>query len=135
MSGARPHALRKLLGRSAFVRRVRAEASRAGAYLHWALKHGTFADLPFDRAVRMAYNVMLRRDPDPHGRGDFVNRLEAGAITRDQVVEELRGSEEFVNVVRFRTALGHSLHAGRCAFIQSLPRAARIMDLGGTHQH
>jgi len=105
-----------------------------GSYAHWVFSHGTFAELPFDRAVRMAYNVMLRRDPDPLGREYFVSRLATGAITRDQMVEELRGSDEFITVARYRTALTHSLHAGRCAFIQSLPRAGRIMDLGGTHQ-
>ncbi len=134
MSGAHPPALRKLLGRSTLLRRIRAGTARIGAYLRWAFKHGTFADLPFDRAVRMAYNVMLRRDPDPVGRADFLSRLEAGAITRDHMVEELRGSDEFMSDTWFRAALTHSLHAGRCGFIRSLPRAARIMDLGGTHQ-
>jgi hypothetical protein len=134
VSGARRPALRTLLGRSALLRRARAEAAQAGSYAHWVFKHGTFADLPFDRAVRMAYNVMLRREPDPLGREYFLGRLQTGAITRDQMIEEMRGSDEFLTVARFRTALTHSLHAGRCAFIQSLPRAARIMDLGGTHQ-
>jgi SAM-dependent methyltransferase len=99
------------------------------------VKHGRFVDLPVDRAVRMAYNVMLRRDPDPVGSADFVRRLSVGAISRDEMVEEIRGSEEYNCGVRFTTALGAAIHAGRCGFIQSLPKAARILDLGGTHQH
>ncbi len=83
----------------------------------------------------MAFNVMLRREPDPHGRADFVHRLSVGTITRDHMVEEIRGSEEFIYGVRFNSALGHSIHAGRAAWIQSLPAASRILDLGGTHKY
>ena len=127
--------VRRQLARSATLRRTYAQARRAGVYLRWLVKHGTFSDLPIERAVRMAFNVMLRRDPDAFGRDDYVHRLSVGAITRDQMVEEIRGSEEFNCSVRFTTSLGPSIHAGRCRFIQSLPKAARILDLGGTHQH
>jgi predicted SAM-dependent methyltransferase len=92
-----------------------------------------FWDLPVDASVRMAYNVMLRREPDPVGRADFENRLGNGIVSHNRMVEELRGSEEFLYNVRF-TSLGHSIHTGRCMFIQSLPRAGRILDLGGTHK-
>jgi hypothetical protein len=134
VSGARFPRLYKLLGRSALLRRTRDAVRSARASLRWIFKHQRFIDLPYERSVSMAYNVMLRRDPDPYGRADFVNRLKTGVITRDHMVEELRGSEEYVTVARFRHALSHSLHAGRCAFVQSLPKADRILDLGGTHQ-
>jgi SAM-dependent methyltransferase len=134
VSGTCASRIRRQLARSTTLRRRYAEVRRAGTYLRWLVKHGRFADLPIERAVRMAYNVMLRRDPDAHGHHDFVHRLSVGAITRDQMVEEIRGSKEF-NWVRFATSLGPSIHAGRCGFIQSLPKAARILDLGGTHQH
>jgi len=97
------------------------------------LRDGAFNALPVDASVRLAYNVMLRREPDPVGRADFENRLANGVITHNRMVEELRGSEEFLYDVRF-TSLGHSIHTGRCMFIQSLPRARRILDLGGTHK-
>ena len=93
----------------------------------------SFWELPADDAVRMAYNVMLRREPDPTGRADYGQRLDGGAVTRNRMVEEMRGSEEFLYDVRF-TGIGQSVHTGRCAFIQGLPRAARILDLGGTHK-
>lgn len=97
------------------------------------LRDSAFSALPVDASVRLAYNVMLRREPDDVGRADFENRLANGVITHNRMVEELRGSEEFLYDVRF-TSLGHSIHTGRCAFIQSLPRARRILDLGGTHK-
>src|SRR5438874_2232336 len=47
-------------------------------------------------------------------------------------VEEIRGSEEFRFHRRF-TQLSRSIHMSRCDFVQSLPRAGRILDLGGTN--
>jgi SAM-dependent methyltransferase len=135
VSGTAALRIRKRLARSPTARRTYTEVRRAGTYLRWLVKRGQFADLPVDRAIDMAYNVTLRRDPDPVGREDFMHRIGVGAITRDDMVEELRGSEEYNCGVRFTTALGSSIHAGRCRFIQSLPKAARILDLGGTHQH
>ena len=93
----------------------------------------SFWELPPDLSVRVAYNVTLRREPDPVGWKDFDERLSDGRVTRERMVEELRGSEEFLYQVPF-TSLGHSIHTGRCAFIQSLPSARRILDLGGTHK-
>jgi SAM-dependent methyltransferase len=93
----------------------------------------SFDDLPVDASVRIAYNVVLRRDPDDAGRADFEHRLAHGLVSREHMVEEMRGSEEFILDVRF-TLLGYSIHGGRCGFIQSLPPARRILDLGGTHK-
>jgi predicted SAM-dependent methyltransferase len=124
------------------VREIRARLARVPLLRRWyrrsrAVVAGArgqgFTHLPVDASVRLAYNVMLRREPDPHGRADFENRLANGVITHSRMVEELRGSEEFLYEVRF-TSLGHSIHTGRCMFIQSLPRARRLLDLGGTHK-
>jgi len=82
----------------------------------------------------MAYNVILRREPDPTGTESLLPQLTAGTITPEELVESLRGSEEFHSKVRF-SLLGPSLHLSRCQFIQALPRARRILDLGGTHQN
>lgn len=84
------------------------------------------------QAVRLAYNVILKREPDPGGLSDFVDRLAAGSIDHDELIDWLRGSEEFATVSRLRM-LGPSLHLSRCEFIRSLPKARRILDLGGTH--
>jgi SAM-dependent methyltransferase len=85
------------------------------------------------RYVKSAYNNLLLRDPDPEGLRHFVGKLSSGEITRAQFLETLRGSEEFRFHVRF-TDLLNSLHLSRCDFVQGLPRARRILDLGGAHQ-
>lgn len=81
----------------------------------------------------MAYNVILRREPDATGAETLLPELASGALTPEQLVESLRGSEEF-HKLPF-SLLGPSLHLSRCQFIQTFPRAARILDLGGTHQN
>ena len=88
--------------------------------------------MPPAQALRTAYNVVLAREPDPVGTLDYLPRLVSGQLSRDELVEWLRGSEEFV-VGRRSTLLGPSIHASRCQFIRSLPPADRILDLGGTH--
>ncbi len=92
-----------------------------------------FADLTDEDAFRMAYEVVLRREPDAVGTADLLPRLKAGQLTRDQIVEFLISSEEFRGLRR-ASLLGPSLHMSRCDFIRSLPRARRVLDLGGTHQ-
>ena len=135
MPGTLPARIRAQLARSPTLRKLYANARYAATMFEWARKRGTFAELPPETAVRMAYNVMLRRDPDPGGLQHFVHRLDTGAVTPDGMIEEIRGSEEYIYDATFRTSLGHSIHTGRCEFIRSLPKAARILDLGGTHKH
>lgn len=95
-----------------------------------------FEDMAPERAVTLAYQVMLGRDPDPVGWEDFVGRLSRRECTHREMVQALRGSEEFFNRVRFSAAgFGASIHMGRCQFIRQLPAGRRIVDLGGTHQH
>src|SRR3954452_2910518 len=79
------------------------------------------------------YRLLLGRAPDPGGRADFEGRLARGEITVDHMVEEIRTSEEFRYLRPFRN-LSRSVHMSRCAFVQSLPPARRIIDLGGTNQ-
>jgi SAM-dependent methyltransferase len=82
----------------------------------------------------MAYEVLLAREPDPIGFEDYVAKLTTGQLTRRQLIESIRGSEEFCWRVPFSgQMLGHSVHTGRCQFIRGLPPAGRILDLGGTH--
>jgi len=93
----------------------------------------TFERLPPSAAVEIAFQVMLGRRPDPVGYEDMVGALSSGRMTRREMVQFIRGSEEFTSHVRFSgSMLGHSIHSGRCQFIRSLPRARRIVDLGGT---
>jgi SAM-dependent methyltransferase len=90
-------------------------------------------DLPTSKFVEYAYNIMLRREPDPSGREHFTGMLKRRELDRNGVLDHLRNSEEF----RWRQSyidLLASLHYSRCEFVRSLPPARRILDLGGTHQ-
>jgi hypothetical protein len=93
----------------------------------------SYERLPAPAAVRIAYQVMLRREPDPEGFSDNLAQLASGALTRSELAQAVRGSEEFQNIGFTDRLLGPSIHAGRCEFIRALPKAARIVDLGGTH--
>lgn len=86
-----------------------------------------------DEAVDVAYQVMLRRDPDPEGKRTSVGWLRSGGWANRDLVDSLRASSEYNRHVRYPgKMLGHSLHASRCQFVRSLPPADRIVDLGGT---
>src|SRR5436305_11269967 len=85
-----------------------------------------------DQRVDVAYEVLLGREPDPSGRADFEGRLGRGEITFERMVEEIRTSEEF-RFGRRLTDLSRAVHMSRCDFVQSLPPARRIIDLGGTN--
>ncbi len=87
-----------------------------------------------DRAwVRAAYNLVLDREPDEGGWAHYVGALAAGTMARGDIVDELRWSMEARGRIRPRKLLA-SLHLSRCDFVRGFPRAARILDLGGTHQ-
>jgi len=94
--------------------------------------------LPFDQlspeqAVRVAYQVLLDREPDPTGWATYVPAVREGALSRREMAQTLRCSPEFESPRTFTVhTLGPSIHMGRCRFIRSLPKAGRIVDLGGT---
>jgi SAM-dependent methyltransferase len=92
-----------------------------------------FRYLPPRQSVRMAFNVILDREPDPVGGPDYTQRLAAGQLTRRGLAEALAHSEEFRRRIPIRDAL-LSMHVSRSDFVAGLPRARRILDLGGTHQ-
>lgn len=92
----------------------------------------SFWELPPETAVRVAYNVILNRDPDPIGQKDYLSRLKDGRITIQNLADSLRGSEEAASLGP--SLLAASLHLSRCHFVRSLPKASHIMDLGGLHQ-
>jgi len=92
-----------------------------------------FRYLPPKQSVRLAFNVILDREPDPAGGDEYAAKLAAGELTRHGVAEALAHSEEF----RRSAPIGNvllSMHVSRSEFVAGLPRAARILDLGGTHQ-
>ncbi|HXW36149.1 MAG TPA: methyltransferase domain-containing protein [Acidimicrobiales bacterium] len=91
-----------------------------------------FDRLPNDEAVRLAYNILLRREPDPSGAAYYTQLLDDGAISRWTMVENLMSSPECQSV-EFSDLLS-SMHLSRNQFVRTLPKAARILDLGGTDQ-
>jgi SAM-dependent methyltransferase len=107
-------------------RRARREATR-------------LLDLPFEQlaprqAVRLAYNVLLRRDPDEPAWSEQVEAIATGRLTRGDMIDRIRCSSEYRTQVPVGPAgLHSSLHASRCEFIAGLPPARRIVDLGGGH--
>ncbi len=86
-----------------------------------------------ERFVRSAFQIILRRDPDPHGLRNYVTVLEEQKLTTDGVLDELLTSMELRVGVPYQNIL-RSLHQSRCDFVRMLPRARRILDLGGTDQ-
>jgi hypothetical protein len=86
-----------------------------------------------ERFVRSAFQIILRRDPDPHGLENYVTVLEEQKLTTDGVLDELISSMELRVGVPYQNIL-RSLHQSRCDFVRMLPRARRILDLGGTDQ-
>jgi SAM-dependent methyltransferase len=95
--------------------------------------------LPYERlepreAVRVAYNVLLRRDPDPAAWDHYAGAVRSGVWTRADVADRIRGSSEYRTQVPYGpSSFFTSLHASRCEFVLGLPPARRIVDIGGGH--
>jgi SAM-dependent methyltransferase len=87
--------------------------------------------LSASQTLAAAYELLLHRPPDESGRASYLPGLEAGTMTAAQLAEWLLASGEWWTSVRF-SELGASLHFSRSVFVRSLPKARRILDLGGT---
>jgi SAM-dependent methyltransferase len=91
-----------------------------------------------EQAFRVAFNVVLRRDPNDDEARDNLPALRQHVLPRDELVKRLHGSVEYRFGVPFeRSTLPQSLHMSRCEFIVGLPRARVILDIGGgdvTHE-
>ena len=90
--------------------------------------------LPAEEVLRLTYLLLLNREPDSEAIATHIPSLRSGERSRRQVVEWITSSIEW-SVVNRRTELGPSLQESRKAFVRSLPRARRILDLGGTALH
>ena len=77
---------------------------------------------------------MLRRDPDPGGLHNYRDHLANGTRSRDGVLDDMISSDEFRLGIHYLNPLV-SLHVSRSQFVRSLPRARRILDLGGASQN
>jgi SAM-dependent methyltransferase len=92
-----------------------------------------FRYLPPKQSVRMAFNVILNREPDATGGTEYTAKLARSELSRHGVAQALAHSEEFRRQVPIADVL-LSMHVSRSAFMAGLPPASRILDLGGTHQ-
>ncbi|MCP5026023.1 MAG: methyltransferase domain-containing protein [Actinomycetia bacterium] len=119
------------LGLAGAARRLRHSRARRGWRSELAgmdrLDDGSFVDL--------AYEMVLNRPADLAGRENYLQHLRAGTRTRSSALSEMKGCDEYF----FTQTLGNpdpliAIHRSRCLFVQQLPRAAQILDLGGTHQ-
>ena len=112
------------------VQRARLTATRVAH----AVRPVPFVALPNEDVVRIAYEVVLDREPDEPALAFYLEALATGRLTPREIVDRLRTSDEY----RARTPIGgttllESLHLSRCEFIIGLPPARRIVDLGGAH--
>ncbi len=89
---------------------------------------GLIEDLPARELHRGLFHLLFARDPAPDD--PFVAELEQGTKTPRQMMEWLIHSAEWSHAAPM-TEFGPSLHYGRGVFIRSLPRARRILDIGG----
>jgi SAM-dependent methyltransferase len=95
------------------------------------LRGGPMSALSDRFAVRLAFNLLLDREPGEAGFVEFGGRLRDGHMTRAEMVAFIHDSKEFADSKAYRQ-MGSSVHRGRCVFVRSLPRARRILDLGGS---
>ena len=87
-----------------------------------------------DKLIRTGYKILLKRKPDEQGLRHYKRMLGSGEMSPQAFFEDLMASDEFREKFYFRNHL-FSLHYSRCQFIRMLPKASRILDLGGSSQH
>jgi SAM-dependent methyltransferase len=107
--------------------------------LRRTLRHaGTVPRYGTSDLVDLAYRLILGRPADPDGLRFFTAELETGSLDRDAFLNTLYDSDE----ARRKRERGEdwttgrrwleALHEVRTRVIAGLPRAARILDLGGS---
>ena len=91
---------------------------------------GLIEDLPGRQFLRGIFHLLFGREPVLDDDDWYVQQLESGALSPRQLVEWLTNSPEWTSGTPM-TEFGPALHFGRGVFIRSLPRARRILDIGG----
>jgi predicted SAM-dependent methyltransferase len=84
------------------------------------------------RVLEAVYRAMLQRPPDDHAIRDLLPMLRSGSLSIEELGRRIAESDEFARHLVSRD-LARSLHKSRCAFVRGLPKASRILDLGGTN--
>ena len=116
------------------ARRARQRLESAWRPLRYLAGKASFDYLPDPVAIRLAYNVLLEREPDALGLETFTKWMAESSMTKQEMVASIRASEEFLEFKAFKE-LGPSIHFSRGVFVRSLPRARRILDLGGSSSY
>jgi predicted SAM-dependent methyltransferase len=91
-----------------------------------------FDDLDDHDFVVGAYHYLYGISPDDGGLANYIDHLQNGTLTRRTMLAEMRGLDDWW-LQRILDPL-ISLHLSRKLWVQQLPRAAHILDLGGTDQ-
>jgi predicted SAM-dependent methyltransferase len=87
--------------------------------------------------IRLGYELILGREPDPRGFADFQKRFRSEGMTRAEFRKALLYSAEFQRVRRHPEAFAGvtygliALHESRTLMVRGLPTAEVILDLGG----
>jgi len=92
---------------------------------------GGLDGLPPRAQLSVVYETLLGRKPDPSGVASYLPALQDGSLAPSELAEWIYASSEWWTVAPF-TQLAPALHFSRSLFVRSLPRARRILDLGGT---
>lgn len=120
----------RLRGLVAWLERVYPAGARWLHFLRWV------AAGPHEAVLRDAYRTILGRYPDEGGRDLYLPALRRGELSVEKLGEILLESPEFQVGGLDRGigpyGLGPYLHRSRRIFVRTLPRARRILDLGGT---
>jgi len=89
---------------------------------------GLIEDLPGPQLHRGLFHLLFGRDPAPDD--PLAAQLADGTLRPRQALEWLVDSAEWSSAAPM-SEFGPSLHLGRGIFVRSLPRARRILDIGG----
>ncbi len=86
-----------------------------------------------DQSISTIYRLILDRDPDAGGLANYRQKILSGKTNFRDLVGEFFASAEFQNNFPISDQ-NISLHMSRCQFVRFMPRAKKILDLGGSSQ-
>lgn len=81
--------------------------------------------------VKVAYQLLLGREIDPTGLASWTSVINEGSFTREKLVKNLCQSDEFTIADRSESPFLR-LHKSRQEWIKSVPKANKILDIGGS---
>lgn len=87
-------------------------------------------DLSPEAHVRMAYRLLLRREPDAAGAAVWNEHVASGRYTQQFLIDALLNSDEYqstfgIDVVKY-------IHGARVKWVRTLAAFDRILDIGGS---